>query len=187
MGAKSGFLGAGAADEAPVRPIKGLSQDVVETIHGELFPTDLHERDVETERVEVQEEEVEMEAPEETVVVARKAPYEPTEEERLRHEATHLPYRAWCEYCVKGRGKCKPHQRRGEVEENGVPNISLDYFFLGGEDMEASENPMIVMSDKGRGNRYARMLDKKGLDEGAEWLLVDMAEEVRSWGYGAFA
>ena len=59
----------------------------------------------------------------------------------------------------------------------------MDYFFLGGEDMEASENPMLVMLDEGRGNRYARMVDQKGLGEGSECLLIDMAEEVRSWGY----
>ena len=28
-------------------------------------------------------------------------PYEPTKEERHSHEATHCPFRAWCEVCVK--------------------------------------------------------------------------------------
>ena len=30
-------------------------------------------------------------------------PGEPTDEERKRHETTHLPFRSWCRYCVYGR------------------------------------------------------------------------------------
>ena len=30
-------------------------------------------------------------------------PYEPTKEERQSHEATHCPFRAWCEICVKAK------------------------------------------------------------------------------------
>ena len=42
------------------------------------------------------QEEVDIEADvEETFVKARRAPAEPTEAERVRHEATHLPYRSW--------------------------------------------------------------------------------------------
>ena len=65
----------------------------------------------------------------------RKSPEEPTEAERLKHEATHAPYRSWCQVCVRGRGRCKPHYRK--VEEgsgNEVPKISMDYFFMGGVD-----------------------------------------------------
>ena len=191
---KERFLEAGCAEASSraeaksVRPVKGLSHDVVETVHGEIVPLDEGERNAEMERVDLpedaresMEEEVEEEM-EEAPVNARRAPREPTEEERRRHEASHLPYRSWCEYCVKGRGRCRPHQRRkGEVEEHGLPTISMDYFFLGGEEMEASEHPMLVMLDEDRGNRYARMVDAKGLDEGGEWILIDMAEEIKSW------
>ena len=30
-------------------------------------------------------------------------PYEPMKEERQSHEATHCPFRAWCEICVKAK------------------------------------------------------------------------------------
>ena len=30
---------------------------------------------------------------------------QPSEEERRTHNLTHLPYRSWCEHCVKGRGR----------------------------------------------------------------------------------
>ncbi len=76
---------------------------------------------------------------EEAEVVARKAPREPTEAERLRHEATHIPYRAWCTHCVRGRGRRKPHFRQHHTgDDNRVPKISMDYFFLGGEECEAN-------------------------------------------------
>ena len=37
-------------------------------------------------------------------------PREPSEEERIEHEMTHLPYRNWCRHCVRGRGKRMPHR-----------------------------------------------------------------------------
>ena len=54
-----------------------------------------------------------------------------------------------------------------------------------GEDCEAAENPMFVMTDEARGHRYARLVEQKGLGEGGEmeWLILDAAEEIKSWGY----
>ena len=100
------FLKAGTAEHAPVRPIKGLGQDeVLETIHGELFPENQAERDAEVAAMGEEEIVVDIEEVQEVAeVVARRAPREPTEEERMRHEATHLPYRSWCVHCVRGRG-----------------------------------------------------------------------------------
>ena len=80
-----------------------------------------------------------------------RAPRTPSQSERELHEAVHLPHAEWCEYCVRGRGRNKPHKHRsgkkpsrrsldvteypweGQVkdpkkEEVIVPNISLDYF-----------------------------------------------------------
>ena len=202
MGAERRFLEAGDAQKlAPVRPriakgkTKGLGHeadpDVLETVDGEWFPSDVATRDAETARVENEEDMVAVEDDEvddvtETVEVkARKAPKEPTEMERLRHEATHVPYRSWCQHCVRGRGRCKPHYRKVESEDcNAVPKVSMDYFFLGGDDADASDCPMFVMMDEERGNRYARMLEHKGTDKGEnEWLILDAAEEIRSWGH----
>ena len=42
-------------------------------------------------------------------------PYEPTKEERQSHEATHCPFRAWCEICVKAKSPdLKARQTSGE-------------------------------------------------------------------------
>ena len=38
-------------------------------------------------------------------------PYTPSRAEREEHEITHTPYRSWCDYCVRARGRNRPHQQ----------------------------------------------------------------------------
>ena len=40
--------------------------------------------------------------------VGVKGPMRVSKEEREEHERTHLPYRSWCEICVKGRARKAP-------------------------------------------------------------------------------
>ena len=55
----------------------------------------------------------------------------PSKEEREAHNVTHLPFRPWCEFCVKGRGRDRYHRRvEGEAAAQELPKISLDYGFL---------------------------------------------------------
>ena len=49
----------------------------------------------------------------------------PGREERERHEATHIPYRSWCEQCVRGRGQDRQHRRKSD-EEQGRNTLSID-------------------------------------------------------------
>ena len=39
-------------------------------------------------------------------------PSEPTRQERIEHEKTHLPYRSWCRVCVMAKGREDPHSER---------------------------------------------------------------------------
>ena len=41
-----------------------------------------------------------------------RAPRSPSQSERELHEAVHLPHAEWCEYCVRGRARHKPHKCR---------------------------------------------------------------------------
>ena len=92
-------------------------------------------------------------------------------EERARHELTHMPFRAWCPHCVRGRGRNRPHLKKkekdGEVADH-VPKIAMDYFFASEADQKAALNPILVMVDEKTGEKYARMVGKKGLGEGGE-------------------
>ena len=45
--------------------------------------------------------------------------YQPSEEEVVKHNLTHLPFRNWCSRCLKGRGKEAPHRR---IEGGGRVN-----------------------------------------------------------------
>ena len=37
-------------------------------------------------------------------------PEEPTRKEWEEHQLTHVPYRSWCPFCVKGRGRQDAHR-----------------------------------------------------------------------------
>jgi len=53
-------------------------------------------------------------------------PRQPSEEERRTHNLTHLPYRNWCEHCVKGRGREADHKHlKSQPEEGGCMNYIL--------------------------------------------------------------
>ena len=52
-------------------------------------------------------------------------PEEPTEEQRRRHELTHLPYRSWCKWCVLGKGRTTHAKKRKDRR----PQVQIDYAF----------------------------------------------------------
>ena len=136
------------------------------------------------EKVEGQEETEEEDEVQQPRV--RRAPKEPTKAERERHEALHLPYREWCRHCVRGRGRNRPHRKQtGGEEENKVPRVTIDYFFMSKEEELASNNPLMVMIDEHTDNKYMRAVGQKGIGENGEmnWLIKDMHEELKSWGY----
>ena len=52
-----------------------------------------------------------------------------SKQERLEHELTHCPFRAWCRHCARGRGMNMGHYcQHKEEDEERVPRISMDYF-----------------------------------------------------------
>ena len=50
---------------------------------------------------------------------------QPSEEEWRNHNLTHLPYRNWCEHCVKGRGRQADHKQLKSQSEGGYMNCIL--------------------------------------------------------------
>ena len=77
------------------------------------------------------EEEGDVEMAEETakVKVMRK-PEDPTQEEFEAHMVTHMPFRAWCPHCIKGRAKAGPHRKLGKRENCEIPTIGMDYTYM---------------------------------------------------------
>ena len=56
-------------------------------------------------------------------------PLKPSAKEVEEHGLTHLPYRSWCWVCVHGKAKNAPHAK--VKEERTIPEIHLDFAFLG--------------------------------------------------------
>ena len=108
-------------------------------------------------------------------------PHQVSQAEREEHEITHTPYRTWCRFCVQGRRRRSPHRPQDETtRRNGVPKVSLDYFFLSEAVQDASPNPVLVMLDESTGERYARAVGRKGV---ADWLIKDLSDGLKSCKY----
>ena len=54
-----------------------------------------------------------------------RAPRVPTPKEVEAHEATHIPHEEWCETCMAGRGRKKPHRKR-KCKEEKAPKGALE-------------------------------------------------------------
>ena len=72
-------------------------------------------------------------------------PGQPTAQERAAHACIHVPFRAWCRECVLGRGRDRQHRRI--EDEDGVPRVSMDYFYANKADEDGGKHTWIVMVD----------------------------------------
>ena len=99
---------------------------------------------------------------EEVKVKVPPKPYEPTKEERQSHEATHCPFRAWCEICVKARSPDGKHAKQVGNPEH-IPVVDFNYAYA----TDALGDPirrisMIVATDSIHGSIYAVVARRKG-------------------------
>ena len=80
-------------------------------------------------------------------VVRKHDPRQPSQQEEEEHEMTHLPCRSWCRHCIMGRGR-EEDWRKSMEEERQVPEVHLDYMFMGDE-MEGKTLAFLVFERKG--------------------------------------
>ena len=52
-------------------------------------------------------------------------PVTPTADERRKHMLTHVPFRSWCDVCMRTKAVDKPHRRRETEEDVGLPRSTL--------------------------------------------------------------
>ena len=83
--------------------------------------------------------------------------YEPTKEERQSHEATHRPFRVWCEICVKAESPDGRHTKQ-LVDTEHILVIEFDYAF-------ATDTP-------GDPNRITSMMVATGSIHGSVFAVV---------------
>ena len=72
------------------------------------------------------------------------SPEGPSKHERETHNLTHIPFRSWCEHCVKGRARKKAHKKRNpeikKEELKKATRIYMDFYYNGiGEKEEERE------------------------------------------------
>ena len=72
-------------------------------------------------------------------------PCKPGTIEINEHEKTHLPYRNWCRHCVKGRGKEMSHTK--SKNEHRLPEVHLDFCFVGREGEPGETLPVLVVRE----------------------------------------
>ena len=99
-------------------------------------------------------------------------PRRPSDAEVKEHEFTHVPFRNWCRHCVRGQG-VEESCRRGNGEEGSVPEVHLDFMFMG-EEEGGRTLAIMVGRERWRGATMATVAPRKS---SGEWL----ARRVRAW------
>ena len=99
-------------------------------------------------------------------------PRGPKDAERRAHEIHHMPYRSWCEYCVRGRGKESPHLSRYEQADDGIPVVQMDHAFLQDTSDKEAKVTFLTMVDCSSGQMVATAVQKKGHDKFVERFLL---------------
>ncbi len=100
---------------------------------------------------------------------------------------THLPYRSWCNVCVRARGVEDPH-RRGQAEEaesNALPIVAIDYNSIDEQAKSTDEKECkvktMVLKDERTGAVFQHVTTAKG--PGDEWLVRRLCKDVEELGH----
>ena len=104
--------------------------------------------------------------------------YPISKEEREEHELLgHVQYRSWCRHCAAARGVGQPHRQQGEDPVDAtVPEIVLDYYFMGEESETA---PHIVVKDRKSNAYFSTSLDSKT----SQYAVASVAGAIQELGY----
>ena len=111
----------------------------------------------------------------------QKTPMLPTQSEIDEHNVTHVPFRSWCPFCIRGRGLSSGHFAKKEPDDQQIPTLSVDYMFLGDESSRDTDLTVLVVRDRRTKSVWAHPVPAKGVENpfGARQLLKD----VESTGY----
>ena len=114
-----------------------------------------------------------------TAAKTARDPQAPSKAEWLAHQATHLPYRSWCQECVAGR-RDNPGHRRVPAEERLVPEVMLDYAFVRTDDERETLTILVVKDRESRAIRASVMTMKGACNEEAG---EKAAEAIQGFGH----
>ena len=94
-------------------------------------------------------------------------PNRPDEETVERHNLTHLPTAAWCDICIRTRGRDAPHREAAASKIDAVrPVIEMDYAEQGMSNQPHDNVKALIAIDRSSGAIYASGVMQKGDDGG---------------------
>ena len=116
-----------------------------------------------------------VDSPEAHEAKVKPSPEKPTQDEVARHDATHCPYRSWCEVCVAASAREDSHPRKDRRNtENGLPVIQADY------DLLEEHLTLLIVKDRLSGAVLA--YDCKAKGPGDAWVVKQLASDLIEWG-----
>ena len=89
-------------------------------------------------------------------------PKMPSQADVEQHNLTHLPYRSWCNHCIRWRGEATPH-RRAVRDEEGVAEVHMDYCFIGTRTEETQ--PVLVVRERDSRMMLSFLVREKGASD----------------------
>ena len=117
---------------------------------------------------------------EEGVVKELADPRRPSSKEVEKHRRTHVPYRNWCNICVRAKGRDWDH-RREVGKERGLSEYSFDYCFPGDE--LGYKLTVLVGRERVTGASFATAVPTKGST--GRFTIEKMIEFVEELGDGS--
>ncbi len=102
----------------------------------------------------------------------------PSKLEREQHETTHLPFRSWCEHCVKG-NSTERNFTTTEHQSSCIPCFHSDYIFMG-EETTTGTTPILVLKDDKQESVFANVVPDKGANE---FTIRQTAEDIDLTGF----
>ena len=124
--------------------------------------------------------------PEGREIKGQKAVWQPSKEEWDAHMRSHVPFRRWCPFCVKGKCKASIHHRKArssDKDQPEVPKWAWDYMgkkTKDGKQRRIQSLPIIVGLDDPAGYIAANMVPRKGDHPHA---IKTLSREVELSGY----
>ena len=100
---------------------------------------------------------------------------------------THIPFRNWCEFCVKGKCEGDPRKKnktdKNVIDECQVPVISLDYTFpKDKKENRATDQGMPILVMKNSADKWTSAF-VVSLKVSNEYAIKAVAREIRNAGY----
>ena len=128
--------------------------------------------------VEMHEEEAYVASP----IKSAKLPKEPKAEQIDSHNTGgHTNTVGWCAACIAGRGKSLAHKQMDAESSHSVPHFSIDYCFMGDEENDAKNLPILVCRDHGHRCTDSHAVPSKGVQ--SKYPEQILSENILQTGY----